>query len=76
MAGYEYKLEKLTPFVKAMDAMPDPWILACGWLSNHGKEGWVCDDVRMEFADAPPRITLHPTTKIGDDEWILLRKQV
>jgi hypothetical protein len=76
--AWQYKLEKVTPFVKPMPQMPDPAVLAIGWLNGHGKDGWFHPDVRLEFAQAGAveQVAIQPTINIRNEPHILLRRQV
>lgn len=75
--GWQYKLEKVAPFVRPTPQMPDPLQLAVAWLNGQGQEGWHHPDVKIEFTAAPVEtVKVGPTVDVRGVPHLLLRRQV
>lgn len=74
--GIQYKLEKLPTLSRPVPQMPDPVMLAIGWLNNHGQQGWGNAQATLEFVAAPHEtVLIGPAVDVRGERHILLVKQ-
>lgn len=66
----QYKLQKVAPFVRPVPEMPDPVVLALGWLNAQAAEGWVRPDLTVTVDGET--VTLGPSMELGGETHILL----
>ena len=59
----QYKLQKVAPFVRPVPEMPDPVVLALGWLNAQAAEGWIRPD--LAFTVDGETVTLGPSMELG-----------
>lgn len=74
--AWQYKLEKVAPFVRPTPQMPDPVVMAVAWLNGQGQEGWHHPEAKLTFTGGPVEtVAIGPTIDVRGVPHLLLRRQ-